>query len=94
MVTFKIQDPYDSPAAIRATRAMAKCPDFDRNMLLLATQLAHESDMKTLLLSILEELLQTVNMRVSDEFQSEALTLIRCIIRLVVKLLGEPGANR
>ncbi|KAK7688019.1 hypothetical protein QCA50_008389 [Cerrena zonata] len=80
--------------AIRATRAMARCPDFDRNMLLLATQLAHESDMKTLLLSILEELLQTVNMRVNDEFQSEALTLIRCIIRLVVKLLGEPGAKR
>ncbi|CAL1696816.1 unnamed protein product [Somion occarium] len=79
--------------AIKAARGMAKCSDFDRNMLFLATQLAHESDMKTLLLSILEELLQVVDTR-TDHFQAEALTLIRCIIRLMIKLIGEPGANR
>jgi len=48
--------------------------------------------MKTLLLTVLEELLTTVNSNEGDN-KSESLTLIRCIIRLVVKLMAEPGAK-
>lgn len=73
---------------------MVKASDFDRKMLLLATQLANESDMKTLLLSVLEELLRTLSSKESPDFDAETLTLLRCIIRLVVKLIGEPAANR
>lgn len=72
---------------------MGQAPDFDRNMLLLATQLAHESNMKALLLSVLDNLLQTVNIREGDTVM-EAMVLIRCSIRLILKLLAEPAANR
>jgi len=71
---------------------MAKSQGFNRDMLLLATQLANEADMKTLLLKILEELLNSFNLYDSDN-NMEALTLIRCIIRLVVKLMAEPGSK-
>ncbi|TCD65068.1 hypothetical protein EIP91_003270 [Steccherinum ochraceum] len=80
--------------AVRAVQSMVKSSDFDRKMLLLATQLANESDMKTLLLSVLEELLRTLSSQESPDFEAETLTLLRCIIRLVVKLIGEPAANR
>ncbi len=80
--------------AIKAVRDMVKAPDFDRKMLLLATQLANESDMKPLLLSVLEALLETLANQETHEIHTEAITLIRCIVRLVVKLMGEPGANR
>ncbi|THG97385.1 hypothetical protein EW026_g4602 [Hermanssonia centrifuga] len=83
-----LQDP-----AIKAVRDMVKAPDFDRKMLLLATQLANESDMKPLLLSVLEALLETLANQETHEIHTEAITLIRCIVRLVVKLMGEPGAN-
>ncbi|PSR82972.1 hypothetical protein PHLCEN_2v5942 [Hermanssonia centrifuga] len=79
--------------AIKAVRDMVKAPDFDRKMLLLATQLANESDMKPLLLSVLEALLETLANQETHEIHTEAITLIRCIVRLVVKLMGEPGAN-
>ncbi|KAJ7691328.1 meiosis protein SPO22/ZIP4 like-domain-containing protein [Mycena rosella] len=64
--------------AIRAVKAMVKAADFDRKMLLLATQISHESEMKT-------QWRETV---------VEAMALIRCIIRLVLKLLVEPAANK
>ena len=72
---------------------MVEAPDFDRKMLLLATQLANESDMKSLLLSILEALLDTVQKQRGQNLHLEALVLIRCIIRLTVKLMAEPGAR-
>ena len=71
---------------------MGQAANFDRNMLLLATQLAHESNMKALLLSVLDTLLQAVNVREGDTI-TEAMVLIRCSIRLLLKLLAEPAAN-
>jgi len=73
---------------------MLKAADFDRKMLLLATQISHESEMKTVLLSVLEALLKTLKVENSGEPVAEAMTLLRCIIRLVLKLLVEPAANR
>ena len=46
--------------AIRAIHDMVKAPDFDRKMLLLATQISHKSEMKTVLLTALECLLKAV----------------------------------
>ncbi|KAJ7160549.1 meiosis protein SPO22/ZIP4 like-domain-containing protein [Mycena crocata] len=82
--------------AIRAVRDMVKSVDFDRKMLLLATQISHESEMKTVLLAVLEALLGTLRIENSKggETVVEAMTLIRCIIRLVLKLLVEPAANK
>lgn len=88
-----ISNPFLFPA-IRAVQDMVGAPDFDRKMLLLATQLANECNMKTLLLAVLEALLESVQNQNSQELHMEALTLIRCIIRLVVKLMAEPGADR
>jgi hypothetical protein len=73
---------------------MVKAADFDRKMLLLATQISHESEMKTVLLSVLEALLKTLKIENSGETVVEAMTLIRCIIRLVLKLLVEPASNK
>ncbi|KAF7340474.1 hypothetical protein MVEN_01967700 [Mycena venus] len=80
--------------AIRAIRDMVNAADFDRKMLLLATQISHESEMKTVLLSVLEALLKTLKIENSGETVVEAMTLIRCIIRLVLKLLVEPASNK
>ncbi|KAJ7088423.1 meiosis protein SPO22/ZIP4 like-domain-containing protein [Mycena belliarum] len=82
--------------AIRATHNMVKASDFDRKMLLLATQISHQSEMKTVLLSVLEALLKTLKVENSGSGETvvEAMTLIRCIIRLVLKLLVEPAANK
>ena len=85
--------PFLSFSAIKAARDMARAPDFDRKMLLLATQMAHKADMKGLLLSVLDALLQTLNIREGDTV-AEAMVLIRCAIRLIHKLLEEPAANQ
>ncbi|KAG8220197.1 hypothetical protein J3R82DRAFT_1233 [Butyriboletus roseoflavus] len=79
--------------AIKAVKEMVLAPDFDRRMLLLACRLSHDSDMKGLLLSVLIHLLDTLNFRENVDTVTESMTLIRCIIRLTLKLLGEPGAN-
>ncbi|KAF8139809.1 hypothetical protein EV363DRAFT_1310706 [Boletus edulis] len=79
--------------ATRAVKEMVEAPDFDRRMLLLACRLSHDSDMKGLLLSVLIHLLDTLNFRKNEDSVTESMTLIRCIIRLTLKLLGEPGAN-
>lgn len=63
-------------------------------MLLLATQLSHESKMKTLLLTTLEALLHTLKSRETADVVTEAMTVIRCIIRLVQSLLAEPTAKK
>jgi hypothetical protein len=73
---------------------MVNAADFDRKMLLLATQISHESEMKPVLLSVLEALLKTLKIKNSGEAVVEAMTLIRCIIRLVLKLLVEPASNK
>jgi len=80
--------------AIQAIRDMVKAPDFDRKMLLLATQISHQSEMKGVLLAVLENLLKTLKIGSNAEVV-EAITLNRCIIKLIVhNLLVEPAANR
>ncbi|KAI0802995.1 hypothetical protein BC629DRAFT_1284035 [Irpex lacteus] len=88
-----VQQGNGSQSPIEAVKDMASAPDFDRKMLLLATQLANESDMKALLLSVLETLLKMVQNQPEKDIHVEGLSLIRCVIRLVVKLMGEPAAN-
>ena len=73
---------------------MQKASDFDRNMLLLATQISHQSEMKSVLLSVLEALLKTLSLNSAGETVVEAMTLIRCILRLALGLLVDPTANR
>jgi len=72
---------------------MVRAVDFDRRMILLACRLAHDLDMKNLLLNVLKALLETLDIREKVESISEAMTLIRCIIRLIIKLLAEPAAD-
>lgn len=72
---------------------MVRAVDFDRRMILLACRLAHDLDMKDLLLNVLKALLETLNTRENVENITEAMTLIRCIIRLIIKLLAEPAAD-
>lgn len=73
---------------------MVKAPDFDRKMLLLATQISHQSEMKSVLLAVLESLLKTLKIGSNTEVVIEAMTLVRCIIKLVLKLFNEPTANK
>lgn len=75
---------------------MVKCPDFDRKMLLLATQLSHECENRLILLAALRSLLGTLKVSNPNggETIAEAMTLIRCIIKLVLRLLTEPSANK
>lgn len=79
---------------MRAIEGMVKASDFDRRMLLLATQLAHESDLKLLLLTVLEALLKNVRLNPMAETEAEAVVLIRCIVRLVLKLMRQPTADQ
>ncbi|TFY60985.1 hypothetical protein EVJ58_g4800 [Rhodofomes roseus] len=76
--------------AIGLVRAMVTASGFDRKTLMLATQLANESDMKNLLLSVLEALLETMGTSGNPSSDTEALTLARCIIRLILKLMENP----
>ncbi len=71
---------------------MVHASDFNKKMLLLATRLANETGMKHLLLSVLEALLDG-SIRGGLEVEAEAITLVRCIIRLVLRIMSEPGAN-
>ena len=73
---------------------MLKAPDFDRKMLLLATQISHQSEMKSVLLAVLESLLRTLKIGTSGEVVVEAMTLMRCIVKLILNLFSEPAANR
>ncbi|KAI0318005.1 meiosis protein SPO22/ZIP4 like-domain-containing protein [Amylostereum chailletii] len=79
--------------AIRAVKAMTKAVDFDKKMLLMATRLAHESDLKHLLLSVLQELFSSVQADEGLRNETEAITLIRCMIRLTVRLIADPGTG-
>lgn len=79
--------------AIKSIRNMVHAANFDRKMILLACRLAHDMDMKNLLLNVLKALLETLNFRENVGNITEAMTLVRCIIRLIIKLLGEPAAD-
>ena len=78
--------------AIQAVGDMVKASDFDRKMLLLATQLAHETKQKTLLLAILEAMLRTLQREPQLKADSEGITLVRCSVRIILDLLKEPLA--
>jgi hypothetical protein len=82
------------PTAVSAVKGIVGSPDFDRRMLLLATSMAHESDMKNLLLTVLEVLLKTLKRDSGLEADVEAITLVRCIVRLVHSLLDNGPHNR
>ena len=72
---------------------MVTATDFDRKMLLLATRLANESDMKGLLLLVLEELLRNMQLHQHLGAQTELVGLVRCIIRLDLKIMTEQTAT-
>ncbi|KAK0232662.1 hypothetical protein IW262DRAFT_1260291, partial [Armillaria fumosa] len=80
--------------AIRAVYDMMKSPDFSRKMLLLATQISHESANRRILLAALEALLKTLKLAKGGETVLEAMALLRCIIKLVLRLLTEPAADK
>jgi len=61
---------------------MINAPGYTRDMLLLAVQLAHEKDLKTLLASVLQTLLVDVRMQKGPDNEVEAITLIRHVARL------------
>ncbi|KAI0271679.1 hypothetical protein BC834DRAFT_922404 [Gloeopeniophorella convolvens] len=77
--------------AIRAVQAMVHGSCFDQRMLLMATRLAHESDLKNLLLSVLQELLNFVRDQKVTQVNVEPVTLVRCMIRLVLRLIADPA---
>ncbi|KAF8525122.1 hypothetical protein BU17DRAFT_42114 [Hysterangium stoloniferum] len=78
---------------IHAVEDMVQAKDFDKRMLLLATQLAHDANLKTLLLTILDSLLSFLKCQGGFENEIEALTMVRCIIRLVIELIKQPAAE-
>ena len=78
------------PLAIRAVKDMVHGTCFDERMLLMATRLAHESDLKNVLLSVLQELIDFVGARNTTEMNVEPVTLVRCMIRLVLRLIADP----
>jgi hypothetical protein len=80
--------------AIRSISEMQKAPGFDRKMLLLATQIAHRSEMRLVLLSVLNNFLKTLKFGSSGEIVVEAMALLRCMIKLILGLLVDPTANR
>ncbi|KAH7103160.1 meiosis protein SPO22/ZIP4 like-domain-containing protein [Auriculariales sp. MPI-PUGE-AT-0066] len=79
--------------ASRAVNEMISAPGYNRDMLLQAVQLAHERDLKTLLVSVLQALLKDVRSQKGSDNEVEAITLTRCIIRLVIELLMQPSAD-
>lgn len=56
---------------------MVRAKDFDRKMLLLATQLAHEANLKMLLHTILDSLLRFLQSQGALDNCAEALTMVR-----------------
>ncbi|KAI1789167.1 meiosis protein SPO22/ZIP4 like-domain-containing protein [Ganoderma leucocontextum] len=78
--------------AVAAVHEMVHASNFSKKMLLLATRLANEAAMKSLLLSVLQALLDA-SIRDGLDSQAEAITLIRCIIRLVLRTMSEPAAD-
>jgi hypothetical protein len=77
--------------AIRAVKAMVHGSGFDERMLLMATRLAHETDLKNVLLAVLQELFDYMRAGKTTEMNVEPVTLIRCMIRLVLRLITDPA---
>lgn len=87
----------NSALATKSLHDMRSAPGFDRKMLLLATQISHRMESKGVLLFVLEALLETLvagSEAACSETVVEAMTLIRCIIRLVLKLMSDPTTNQ
>jgi hypothetical protein len=61
---------------------MIQATDFDRKMLLLATQLAHDANLKILLLTVLESLLKYLCSQEGLDSEVEALTMVRYVAEL------------
>ncbi|CAE6532105.1 unnamed protein product [Rhizoctonia solani] len=78
--------------AIQAVENMLGKSDFDRKTLLLATQLAHETKQKTLLLAVLEAMYKTLQQEPHVDVETEGIVLVRCSIRILLDLLKEPLA--
>lgn len=76
--------------AIQATQKMVQAPRFRREMLLMATRLAHESDLKGLLLTVLQQLSQSVQGREGREGDVDGIAVLRCLIRLTADLIAGP----
>jgi len=72
---------------------MVHADGFDRKMLLMGTQLAHESGLKALLLFVLQELFQSVQKHEGIDADAEAITIIRCMIRLDLRLMAENATD-
>ncbi|KAF8708275.1 Meiosis protein SPO22/ZIP4 like, partial [Rhizoctonia solani] len=78
--------------AIQTVETMLSTLDFDRKMLLLAIQLAHETKQKALLLAVLEAMYKTMQREPHVDAETEGITLVRCSIRIILDLLKEPLA--
>lgn len=81
-------------AAISAIQDVVNAPDFDRRMLILATQISHKSDKRHVLLVVLECLLRSLKVGSGSEAVPETMTLIRCIIKLILGVLVQPATKR
>lgn len=58
---------------------MVQAKKFDRKMLLLATQLAHDANLKMLLLTVLDSLLKFLRSDGGSDNEVEALTMVRYV---------------
>ena len=86
--------PSCSLAAISSIQEVVNAPDFDRRMLILATQISHKSDKKHVLLVVLECLLKSLKVGSGSESVPETMTLVRCIIKLILGVLVQPATKR
>src|SRR5260221_10126949 len=89
-----LYEPSCSRAAISAIQDVVNAPDFDRRMLILATQISHKSDKRHVLLVVLECLLRSLKVGSGSEAVPETMTLIRCIIKLILGVLVQPATKR
>ncbi|KIM34318.1 hypothetical protein M408DRAFT_19240 [Serendipita vermifera MAFF 305830] len=72
---------------------MMKANDFDRRMLLMATNFARETQNHPLLQPVLAGLLDTLKEDKEVDIHAQGLLVIRCLARLVLQMTEEPGAN-
>lgn len=80
--------------AINAIKDVVNAPDFDRRMLILATQITHRSDNRRVLIVVLECLLKSLKVGSGSEAVPETMTLLRCIIKLILGSLAQPVTKR
>lgn len=69
---------YPRSTAVVAIQNMTQSPDFDRKMLLMVVQLAHENQLKQVLLNVLRALLRTLTIESGVPNIIEGITLTRC----------------